>query len=70
MGVTARHAIDLKLIDDIIPEPLGGAHRDKSAMCSAIKENLIKNLTELEQLSKDDLLEQRYQRLISYGLQH
>ncbi len=68
MGVSAEQNLDLKLIDQIIPEPLGGAHRDYDAMASKLQIVLAQNLMELQGYSTDQLIEMRYQRLMSYGL--
>ena len=69
MGITARRLIELDLINSIIEEPQGGAHKDHPAMAINLKAQLLKDLTELEQLSKDDLLDRRYERLMSFGVQ-
>lgn len=50
------------VIDDVIPEPVGGAHNDHLAAAAAVKENLKKHLAELKELSADELIEQRYQK--------
>lgn len=50
------------VIDDIIPEPLGGAHQDHKLAAATVKDYLLKHLAELEQLSGEELIEQRYQR--------
>ena len=50
------------IIDDVIPEPLGGAHNDHAAAAATVKEYLKKHLEELKQLSPDELVEQRYQK--------
>jgi acetyl-CoA carboxylase carboxyl transferase subunit alpha len=50
------------VIDDVIPEPVGGAHNDHHAAAAAVKENLKKHLAELKELSADELIEQRYQK--------
>ncbi len=55
------------LIDDIIDEPLIGAHRDKEAAANAVKEYYLNAVKELKALTKDELLEKRYQKLISVG---
>jgi acetyl-CoA carboxylase carboxyl transferase subunit alpha len=68
MGVSAEQNLRLKLIDSIIPEPLGGAHRDYEAMAAILKKVLTENLIELQRYSIDQLLEMRYQRLMSYGM--
>ncbi|MFC1507650.1 acetyl-CoA carboxylase carboxyl transferase subunit alpha, partial [Pseudomonadota bacterium] len=67
MGLTADRLKELELIDTIIEEPLGGAHRDLGAMSASLKAQLLANLAELEALDTDELLERRYQRLMSYG---
>ncbi|MFA0133947.1 acetyl-CoA carboxylase carboxyl transferase subunit alpha [Vibrio splendidus] len=67
MGLVAPRLKDLELIDEIIPEPLGGAHRDPVQMAQNMKDMLVKQLEELEQFDNEALLERRYQRLMSYG---
>ncbi|PSW01706.1 acetyl-CoA carboxylase carboxyl transferase subunit alpha [Photobacterium lipolyticum] len=67
MGLTAQRLKELELIDTIIEEPLGGAHRNLVAMSASLKAQLLANLAELEALDTDELLERRYQRLMSYG---
>ncbi|MBD1572307.1 acetyl-CoA carboxylase carboxyl transferase subunit alpha [Vibrio sp. S17_S38] len=67
MGLVAPRLKELGLIDQIIEEPLGGAHRDKIVSAENIKAVLLKQLEELDQLDHDNLLERRYQRLMSYG---
>lgn len=67
MGLTAPRLKELELIDHIIEEPLGGAHRDYPAVAEAMKSQLLAQLAELEQFDNESLLERRYQRLMSYG---
>jgi acetyl-CoA carboxylase carboxyl transferase subunit alpha len=67
MGLVAPRLKDLELIDEIIPEPLGGAHRDPVQTAQNMKDMLVKQLEELEQFDNETLLERRYQRLMSYG---
>ncbi len=67
MGLIAPRLKELELIDTIIEEPLGGAHRDYVTMAANMKETLLAQLADLEGLGNDDLLERRYQRLMSYG---
>ncbi|WP_120513941.1 acetyl-CoA carboxylase carboxyl transferase subunit alpha [Photobacterium salinisoli] len=67
MGMTAERLKELGLIDNIIEEPLGGAHRDVPVMASRIKQQLLNTLNDLEGLDDDSLRERRYQRLLSYG---
>ena len=67
MGLVAPRLKELELIDEIIPEPLGGAHRDPVQTAQNMKDMLVKQPEELEQFDNEALLERRYQRLISYG---
>ncbi|MDQ2696311.1 MAG: acetyl-CoA carboxylase carboxyl transferase subunit alpha [Pseudomonadota bacterium] len=67
MGITSERLKKLKLIDEIIDEPLGGAHRDIPKMAENLKTALLVALRELEEMSLDALLERRYRRLMSYG---
>ncbi|MAN52015.1 MULTISPECIES: acetyl-CoA carboxylase carboxyltransferase subunit alpha [unclassified Marinimicrobium] len=67
MGVTSTVLEELGIVDETIPEPLGGAHRDIDAMASKLKERLSAQLDRLSNEPIDDLLERRYQRLMSYG---
>ena len=67
MGLVAPSLKELGLIDSIIEEPLGGAHRDYLSTAASMKATLIAQLEELESLDHDNLLERRYQRLMSYG---
>ena len=67
MGLTADRLLKLNLIDGIIPEPPGGAHRDLALMAENVRAALREYLQPLDALSVDELLEQRYQRLMSYG---
>jgi acetyl-CoA carboxylase carboxyl transferase subunit alpha len=67
LNLTAERLASLGLIDEVIPEPLGGAHRDPKMMADAIKHHLARHLSQLETLSTDTLLNQRYQRWLSYG---
>jgi acetyl-CoA carboxylase carboxyl transferase subunit alpha len=68
MQVTADKLYKLNLIDEIIPEPLGGAHRDYDRMAEDIKETLCTHLARLKKLPIDDLVEKRYQRIMHYGI--
>lgn len=67
LGITADKLSKLNLIDRIIPEPLGGAHRNYDAVAVSISEALEASLRELRALSTDQLLEKRYQKLMSFG---
>jgi len=67
LGITSGRLYELGLIDQIIPEPLGGAHRDVDMMAENIKSSLIKTLGVLKKKSPDELIESRYKRFMSYG---
>ena len=67
MKLNAESVQDLGLIDEVIPEPLGGAHRSFDQASSNLSKVLIKNLDELTNMSIDSLLHRRYKRLMSYG---
>ena len=65
---TSRDLLRLGVVNDVIPEPLGGAHRDHHRMSSIIKGYLKKTLMELSMITSDDLLEQRYKRFRQLGV--
>ena len=67
MGITAQRLKTLGLVDKIISEPLGGAHRDYAAMAHNLKKALQDALKQLSALSTEELLATRYERLMSYG---
>lgn len=67
MGITARRLKELGLIDHIVPEPLGGAHRDVAMSATALKAHVRSALSELLKRKPAELLEARYARLASYG---
>ena len=67
MGITAQRLKTLGLVDKIISEPLGGAHRDYAAMAHNLKKALQDALKQLSGLSTEELLATRYERLMSYG---
>jgi acetyl-CoA carboxylase carboxyl transferase subunit alpha len=56
------------LVDDVIPEPLGGAHRHYDEMAQALKKHLLQQLTELQSYPLNTILEKRYRRLMAYGI--
>ena len=68
MKVSANELKKLKIIDEIIEEPLGGAHRDYDLISSSIKDSLIKNLSALNSISMEQLLDRRYKRLVEIGI--
>ena len=67
MGVTAGSIKELGLIDEIINEPLGGAHRAHDQIAQTLKAALLRDLAKLDKLSVDELLDRRYKRLMSFG---
>lgn len=69
MNITAEALHNLKLIDNIIEEPLGGAHRDYAKMAAVLKNRLKEDLAQLKLLDKEQLLDERYQRLMNYTYQ-
>lgn len=68
MNLTADKAAQLRLVDGLIPEPLGGAHRDYDLIAANIKKMLVQQLTELQSYPIDSLLEERYKRIMAYGM--
>jgi acetyl-CoA carboxylase carboxyl transferase subunit alpha len=67
MGVTAQSSLELGLIDEIIEEPLGGAHRDYEEIGKRLKQRLLIDIDAMSGLSKEELLERRYKKLMSFG---
>lgn len=67
MGLTAERLKELELVDTIVEEPLGGAHRDIDITAQNMKAALLQTLEHLQTLPKDKLLEQRYERLMQFG---
>lgn len=68
MKLTARDALDLKVVDGLIPEPLGGAHRDPVATAQAVRKQVIQALDELSALSPEELVEQRVEKYLAMGV--
>lgn len=68
MGVSAQQNLRLKLIDQVVPEPLGGAHRDYDAMAETLKGVLTQTLAELQGYSIPQLIDLRFDRLMAYGV--
>ncbi|MDI9817784.1 MULTISPECIES: acetyl-CoA carboxylase carboxyltransferase subunit alpha [unclassified Legionella] len=67
MGITADRIIESGLIDAVIPEPLGGAHRNVTEMTSRLKETLIEELRILKTVPISELLQQRYEKFMAMG---
>lgn len=68
MGITAERLKSLNIVDKVIQEPLGGAHRDPAKMSESIRADLVQQLDMLGKFDNDALLARRYERLMSYGL--
>jgi acetyl-CoA carboxylase carboxyl transferase subunit alpha len=67
LKITSQDAMRLGVIEEILPEPLGGAHRNYGLMSQTIGQAIDRHLSEVEKLSKEDLLEARYQRFRHLG---
>ena len=68
MGVTSERLVELCIVDQTIPEPLGGSHRDVAATSANIKDALLQQLDRLQAMDLDELVSRRYERLMSYGI--
>ncbi|CAG1021399.1 partial Acetyl-coenzyme A carboxylase carboxyl transferase subunit alpha, partial [Patescibacteria group bacterium] len=68
MGITSDRIREQGFSDEVVREPLGGAHRNFQAMADSLKQALLSHLTALQQLSMDELLAQRYQRIMDFGV--
>ncbi len=67
LGITSDRLLALGLVDEVIPEPLGGAHKDPAAVAKSVGDCIDRQLRELDALTSEQLLEQRYERLLSFG---
>jgi len=67
LGITAKRLLELKLIDGIIPEPLGGAHRGVEAIAESLRQALVQQLDNIGGLTPEQLLKSRYKRIMGYG---
>jgi len=67
LKMTSKHLKKNKLIDKVIPEPLGGIHRDPEKSCNFLKKALIKELKSLQDISIEELLRERHKKLIGFG---
>lgn len=67
LKLTAQDLLQMEIIDEIIPEPLGGAHRDPAWMAETLKEVILRHLKELKGLQKEELLRLRYQKFRTIG---
>ncbi len=68
MGIVSGRLLELGLIDEIIKEPLGGAHRNVELVAENLKQSLNQSLLKLDSIAIDELLEARYQKLMGYGV--
>lgn len=67
LGITAPRLLELGLIDEVVPEPCGGAHRDIPQMTQTLKASIKRALVKKMNRPIDELLKHRYDRLMSYG---
>ena len=67
MKLSARDLLDLKVIDEIIPEPIGGAHRDKNTILSNVRESITKSLVFFREMTPEDILAQRKNKYLKIG---
>jgi acetyl-CoA carboxylase carboxyl transferase subunit alpha len=70
MGVSAERIAKLGVVDEVIKEPLGGAHRDPQMMAEAVRDSIVRHLDDLQAKSVDQLMAARAQRLRGYGMYH
>ena len=67
MKLSAKELLELNIIDEIIPEPLGGAHRDKSFVLNSVKKSILKNLEFFKEISSEEILNQRKNKFLKIG---
>lgn len=67
LKITADDLVKLGAVDEVIPEPAGGAHKNHKVACANVKKAVLKAIKELKKLSADELVEARYQKIRSYG---
>lgn len=67
LGITSDRLSELGLVDEVIPEPLGGAHKDPEAVAASVGDTIERQLAELTEMDTEQLVGRRYQRLLSYG---
>src|SRR5215813_5190238 len=67
LKITAKHLLELKLVDEVVPEPLGGAHTDSDKTAEALRNCLLAHLEQLLAISPADRLKQRYEKFRAYG---
>ena len=67
MKLSAKDLLELKVIDEIILEPLGGAHRDRNLMLNNVRESISKNLESFKEMSHEEVLNQRKNKFLKIG---
>ena len=67
MKLSAKDLLDLRVIDEIIPEPVGGAHRDRDLILKNVKDSIKSNLNEFNSMSRDEILNHRKNKFLSIG---
>jgi acetyl-CoA carboxylase carboxyl transferase subunit alpha len=67
MKLSAKDLLELKVIDEIILEPLGGAHRDRNLILSSVRESISKNLSLFQEMTAEEILEQRKNKFLKIG---
>jgi len=67
MKLSSRDLLDLKVIDEVIPEPLGGAHRDKDLILDNVRNSITNNLNDFNSMSKEEILNHRKNKFLSIG---
>jgi len=67
LKITAKHLLELKLVDEIVPEPLGGAHTDLAVTAAALKAAIVRNLAALNQMTGAERLKKRYEKFRAFG---
>ena len=67
LKITSKHLLEMGVVDDVVEEPLGGAHRDHNQMAVRLKMYLTKTLRELQRLPADELLTKRYEKFRRMG---
>ena len=67
MKLSAKDLYELKIIDEIIPEPLGGAHRDRNLILNTLRESITKNLNLFKEMTPNEILDQRKNKFLKIG---
>ena len=67
MKLSSKDLLKLKVIDEIIPEPLGGAHRDRDQMLESLKDSISKNLNYFKELSSEEIMNERKNKFLKIG---